>query len=353
MRDFNYLSIIKDCLTLPVTNLISAIHENKGKQALYIESKASVLSSMLDIAKIQSTSSSNRIEGIFTSDSRLKEIVMNKTSPKSRSEKEIAGYRDVLTTIHENHDYITPTPNYILQLHRDLYKYSGASYAGKFKDNDNLIEERDIDGSALLRFRPVAAFETKDALEKLCSAFSASGRNNEIDPLLLIPVFIFDFLCIHPFNDGNGRMSRLLTLLLLYRAGYIVGKYISIEMIIEKTKETYYDVLKECSFGWHEASNNYRPFLEYYLGVILNGYKEFSTKAEYIINRKLKVSERVEEIIKNKVGRITKNEIVTICPDISVGSIERALTNLIKGNVILKLGGGRFTTYVYNYDNRE
>lgn len=245
MHTFDYTSIINQLLTTSIVNLLSSIHEYKGKQSMFIEAKHDILSGMLEIAKIQSTKASNKIEGIFTSDDRLNLIVKEKADPKSRNEKEIAGYRDVLSAIHENYDYIAPRPNLILQLHRDLYSYSATSIGGTFKNNDNVIEEQDAEGNRFVRFQPVSAFETPELIERLCDTYLLEVGKREVDPLLLIPVFVMDFLCIHPFSDGNGRMSRLMTLLLLYRAGYIVGKYISIEMLIEKTKETYYEVLQE------------------------------------------------------------------------------------------------------------
>lgn len=345
MHIFEYDSVANGLFTLDIVNLLSAIHEYKGKQDLYVEAKADVLFSLLKIAKIQSTEASNRIEGIYTSDARLKEIMQTNTPPKTRNEKEIAGYRDVLATIHDNYEYMIPRPNMILQLHRDLYSFSGASIGGHYKHSDNIIEEQDSSGSRIVRFTPVSSFETPEAIEQLCNTFLHSVDRGKTDPLLLIPIFVLDFLCIHPFNDGNGRMSRLLTLLLLYRAGYIVGKYISIEKIIEKTKDTYYDSLQESSAKWHENQNDYKPFIEYSLGVILNAYKEFATRVEYMTAKNMTAAQRIQEIVRNKVGKITKKEITEICPDINEGTVERALGELVKNGVILKIGGGRYTAY--------
>ena len=348
MRCFDYQEVTNALLVPDIVNLVSAIHEYRGKQTLYLEAKADTLTSMLEIAKIQSTEASNRIEGIYTSDARLAEIVRQKAEPASRSEKEIAGYRDVLSTIHENHEYISVKPSVLLQLHRDLYRYS-SGIGGQFKNSNNVIEETGPDGQRRVRFQPVSAFETPDAVERLCDEFQRAITHPEAEPLLLIPVFILDFLCIHPFNDGNGRMSRLLTLLLLYRAGYIVGKYISIEMIIEKTKETYYETLQQSSVGWHERQNDYKPFVRYCLGAVLSAYKDFSERVEYISSRSMTAAQRVEEIVRNKVGKITKKKIVSLCPDLNDGTVERALTELVKQGTILKVGGGRYTGYVYNH----
>ena len=350
MRTFDYSAVAPKLFTVEVVNLIAAIHENKGKQDLFIEAKPDILSSLLDIAKIQSTEASNKIEGIVTTEARLKEIVQQKATPRSRSEKEIAGYRDVLTTIHESYDYITPRANVVLQLHRDLYAYSPSSIGGSYKNADNVIQETDGQGNKHVRFQPLSAFETPEAMERLCDTFIEEVNQGEIDPLLLIPMFVLDFLCIHPFNDGNGRMSRLLTLLLLYRSGYVVGKYISIEMLIEKTKDTYYDVLQQSGIGWHKSENNYLHFVEYYLGIVLNAYREFSNRVELLTTKGLSKTARVQAIIENKLGKTTKKEIMNHCPDISQTTVEKALSDLVKQGVILKIGGGRYTQYVFNRD---
>ena len=348
MRAFDFKTEYNKLLTPEVVAYLTQIHEYKGQQNLFIEAKADALSELLEVAKIQSTEASNRIEGIITTDDRLKKIVRDKTMPKTRSEKEIAGYRDVLATIHESHDFIPPKPSIILQLHRDLYKYSGKSIGGSFKNSDNVIAEELPDGQQIVRFEPVPAWETPEAITALCSAFEAAMRDAELDPLLLIPIFILDFLCIHPFNDGNGRMSRLLTLLLLYRSGYIVGKYISIEKLISDTKETYYETLQASSYNWHEGTNDYAPFVTYMLGVLTAAYRDFESRIELLTTKGLSKPDRVREIIKNHLGKITKSEIMTKCPDISQITVQRALADLIKSGEILKIGGGRYTSYTWN-----
>lgn len=350
MKKFKYREIDLDLYTPDIMNLISKIHEFKGKQELFIEAKPDILESMLKIAKIQSTGSSNRIEGIFTSDARLSELVMKKSEPQNRDEAEIAGYREVLNTIHENYDYITLSPNIILQLHRDLYSFHPTSNAGKFKNQDNVIEEIDADGVRNIRFQPLSAFETPEAIDLLCREYVGAIREEKIDPLILIAKFIFDFLSIHPFNDGNGRMSRLLTLMLLYQQGYIVGKYISIEMIIEETKETYYQTLKQSSQGWITNEHSYFFFVRYYLGIILKAYKEFSDRVETVAMKGLSKTERVKDIFDKRIGKISKSEIQTICPDISVATIEKALSTLLKEKYIIKIGSGRYTLYIKNHN---
>ena len=348
MRDFNFKAEYKKLLTPEVVAYLTQIHEYKGQQNLFIETKADELSDLLEVAKIQSTEASNCIEGIVTTNERLKKIVREKTIPRNRSEKEIAGYRDVLATIHESHDFIPPKPSIILQLHRDLYKYSGKSIGGSFKNSDNVIAEELPDGQQIVRFEPVPAWETPETIATLCNAFEAAMQDAELDPLLLIPIFILDFLCIHPFNDGNGRMSRLLTLLLLYRSGYIVGKYISIEKLISDTKETYYEALQASSYSWHEGTNDYAPFVTYMLGVLVAAYRDFESRIELLTTKGLSKPDRVREIIKNHLGKITKSEIMAACPDISQVTVQRALAELLKSGEIIKLSGGRYTSYIWN-----
>lgn len=348
MRTYDYNNKWQQLLTPEIVTMLSQIHEFKGEQNLFIEAQSDTLTQLVEIAKIQSTEASNKIEGIFTSDERLKKLVTNKTTPRSRNEQEIAGYRDVLSTIHDNYEFIPVRPSIILQLHRDLYKFSGKSIGGVYKNADNVIAEEDNEGNRFVRFQPIPAWETPDSIEALCDAFDDAIARNEADPLLIIPMFILDFLCIHPFNDGNGRMSRLLTLLLLYRAGYIVGKYISIEKVIETTKDTYYETLQSSSQGWHEEENDYAHFVRYMLGVILSAYRDFSSRVRVLTTSGMSKPDRIREIIKNTLGKITKTEIMQKCPDISQVTVQRTLNNLIKNGDIIKIGGGRYTSYIWN-----
>lgn len=348
MKTFNLEIEAKKLFTPNIINTVSLIHEYKGKQDLYIETKKYSLTNLLNIAKIQSTEYSNKIEGIKTTDSRIKELINEKVPPKNRNEEEIAGYRDLLELIHENYDNIPITSNIILQLHKILYKYSSTSIGGKYKMNDNVIEETDEFGNKKIRFKPISAIETPIAIDNLCKNYNELIQKKEIDPLLLIPIFILDFLSILPFTDGNGRMSRLLTLLLLYQNGYIVGKYVSIEKIVENTKESYYDALKKSSINWHNNSNNYLFFSEYYLSIILRAYKDFSNRIEYMTNKKMTAKERILLLIEKNISKISKKQITEICPDISITTIEKALNELINEELILKIGDGRYTSYIIN-----
>lgn len=350
MRTLNYKNEYKKLLSPEIVSYLAQIHEMKGQQNLFVEAQKDALAEMLEIAKIQSTEASNRIEGIITTDDRLKKIVMNKTTPKGRSEREIAGYRDVLNTIHENYDFIPVRPGMILQLHRDLYKFSNSAIGGSFKNSDNIIAEELPDGTKRVRFQPVPAWETSEAMNSLCSVLQEALMDPELDLLLLIPMFILDFLCIHPFNDGNGRMSRLLTLLLLYRSGYFVGKYISLERLIADSKSTYYEVLQDSSTGWHEGTNDYLPFVRYMLGIVIAAYREFVSRVDVLITRGLSKPERVREIIRSTTGKITKTQIMKQCPDISQKTVERALRELMDNGEIIKIGGGRYTSYTWNWE---
>ena len=349
MRRFNLMEEYSNIISKSnIINLISKIHEYKGKQSYLLDTKKDTLETLLKVAKIQSTSSSNKIEGIYTTDKRINEIVNQKLEPKNRNEEEIAGYRDVLTLIHENYNFIDINQNTILQLHRDLYKYTGYSYGGKFKNSQNYIEEENEKGEKKIRFTPLSPVETPIAIEELCKNYNELVNNESCDLLVLIPIFILDFVSIHPFNDGNGRMSRLLTLLLLYKANYMVGKYISIEKIIEETKDSYYDTLEKSSINWHNNENDYSYFVEYYLGIILNAYKEFDSRINIIENKKITSYDRIIEIFKDNIIPIDKAFITNKCPDLSETTIERTLNKLLKEDKIVKISGGRYTKYKWN-----
>lgn len=352
MREFHYKEEYQKLLTPEIVSYLTQIHEQKGQQNTFIEAEKDALAELLELAKIQSTEASNRIEGIVTTEERLKKIVLDKTTPKNRNEREIAGYRDVLATIHENYDYIPLRPNMFLQLHRDLYKFGNAGFGGSFKNVDNIIAESLPDGTHRVRFQPVPAWETADTMERLCEALNQTLTDPEVDPLLIIPMFILDFLCVHPFIDGNGRMSRLLTLLMMYRSGYIVGKYVSIEKLIADSKETYYEVLQESSAGWHEEENDYLPFVRYLLGVFTAAYKEFFSRVDILITKGLSKPRRVREIIKQTTGQMTKKQIMDLCPDVSKITVERALKEMMEKDEIIKIGGGRYTKYIWNWEKK-
>lgn len=344
MREFNYSKLRERQWDSETLGLVAQIHEFKGRQELYLKQKPATLDKLIEIAKIQSTEASNKIEGIVTTSTRVQQLCNEKTTPKNRDEEEILGYRDVLNTIHENFEYIPIRSSYILQLHRDLYQYSDKLIGGRFKNTQNVIAETHADGSQTVRFTPLAPYETPDAVEMICESYNKVIDSCEVDPLLLIPIFINDFLCIHPFNDGNGRMSRLLTTLLLYRCGYVVGRYISLESKIEKTKTKYYDVLERSGEGWHEAENDPTPFIKYILGIILSAYRDFENRVD-ILDEKLPVVEMVRRAIEHKIGKFTKSEIMELVPTASRASIENSLKALVKDGTIERHGQGKATFY--------
>ena len=349
MRALNYKAEYQKLLTPELVSILMQIHELKAKNE-YLVKKGRTFSALIEMAKIQSTEASNRIEGIVTTSERLEKLMKEKTMPKNRSEEEIAGYRDVLNTIHESYFFIPLKPNIILQLHRDLYKFSGSGIGGKFKNTDNVIAEELPDGTKFVRFQPVPAWETASAVDALCDAFQEASKDPSIDPLILIPMFILDFLCIHPFNDGNGRMSRLLTLLLLCQKGYDVGKFISIEKLIADNKELYYESLQQSSTSWHECQNDYMPFVLYMLTTIIVAYRELDERAKLAFAEGLSKTERVREVIRDKIGKISKAEIMQKCPGISQKTVERALAELLDEGKIIKIGDGRYTKYTWIWE---
>lgn len=348
MRSFDYGRLEKKAWATDILNLVGKIHECKGRQELFIRQKPVELDRLIEIAKIQSTEASNKIEGIVTTGTRMKQLFEEKTTPRNRDEDEIMGYRDVLNTIHESNEYIPIRPSYILQLHRDLLKRAGLSYGGHFKNVQNYINETKPDGTVVTRFEPVAPYDTPEVVENLCNAYDQASANEKIDPLILIPAFICDFLCIHPFNDGNGRMSRLLTLLLLYKNGYNVGKYISIEKQIEKTKDRYYDALEEADAGWHEEKNDPTPFIRYMLQVILACYTEFEERVGLMDERESGSTayDIVKRYTEEKIGKFTRAEVVAHCPSIGRSSVLAALKKLAEEGAVIREGSGKSTYYV-------
>ena len=311
---------------------------------MYLKQRPGELEKLVEIAKIQSTEASNAIEGIVTTNSRIRQLVEEKTAPRNRDEQEIIGYRDVLNIIHESFDAIPITQNYILQLHKILYSYMENSMAGRTKNVQNYISATYPDGHSETLFTPLAPYETPEALDKICEEYNRVIGNAEIDPLIIIPVFIHDFLCIHPFNDGNGRMSRLLTTLLLYRNGFYVGKYISLEAKIEKNKDFYYASLRQSQTGWYENDEDKLPFIKYILGTILSAYRDFGERFAPV-EEKLSALDTVSRACLNKIGRFTKQDIRELCPSLSLSSIEGAFRKLVLSGELKREGSGKNTYY--------
>ncbi len=344
MAQFEYGKTL-DMLMIPeVVSALGDIRELKGKTASLSALNPETFSALVEVAKIQSTGASNRIENISTSDKRLRELMTNKTDPKNRDEREIAGYRYVLDEIHESHDNIPVTPNVILQLHRDLYRFSGDSHAGKWKDSDNVIAERTAEGELVARFIPTSAAGTPAAVERICREYSRQIDDGTYDPLLASLVFVFDFVSIHPFNNGNGRMSRLLTLLLMYRNGYDVGKYVSIEKEIENSKETYYEALSASSTGWQNGENDYVPFVTYMLGIVTACYRELESRFS-VVALPAGNEESIRAFFDRLIGTATKREIMDANPNMSQRTLERILAKLQGEGVVEKVGAARSTAY--------
>lgn len=344
MREFNYRKIGERSWDSETLSLIAAIYKEAGKQELFLAKSPESLDRLVEIAKIQSTEASNAIEGIVTTNLRLRQLVEEKTTPKNRAEEEIAGYKDVLSLIHESYEAIPLSKNYILQLHKILYNHMNNPIAGRTKDVQNYISATYPDGSSRILFTPLEPYETEEALERICEEFNRAVGNMELEPLLAIPIFIHDFLCIHPFNDGNGRMSRLLTTFLLYRNGFFVGKYISLEAKINKHKDLYYKALQESQHGWHEGKEDFMPFVKYLLGIILSAYKDFEDRME-IVEPKLSAKEMVRKAVLQKIGYFTKQDIRELCPSLSISSIEGGLRKLVSEGTIRREGQGKSIRY--------
>ena len=344
MRDFHYAAIREQKWDSEILGLIAAIYKEAGKQEMYLKQRPEELEKLVEIAKVQSTEASNAIEGIVTTSTRIRQLVEEKTAPRNRDEQEIAGYRDALNIIHENFDAIPITRNYILQLHKVLYSHMNNPMAGQTKSVQNYISATDPDGHTETLFTPLAPFETPEALERICDEYNRTIGNMEVEPLIVIPIFIHDFLCIHPFNDGNGRMSRLLTTLLLYRSGFYVGKYISLEAKIAKNKDLYYAALRQAQEGWHEGTEDAVPFIKYLLGIILSAYRDFEERFS-LVEQKKPALETVRQATLNKIGRFSKQDIRELCPALSVSSIEGALRKLVASGELKREGNGKNTCY--------
>lgn len=352
MREFDYSKLKERTWDNEILAYIAQIHEYKGKQDLYLRQKPVELKRLIEIAKIQSTESSNQIEGIVTTNARLRQLVENKTTPRNRDEEEILGYRNALNIVHESYEAIPVRSNYILQLHGEMLKHTAFSYAGKYKSSPNEIDMVLENGKKVVLFKPLEPYETPDAVERLCDEFDKAINEGIVDSLIIIPNFILDFLCIHPFNDGNGRMSRLLMLLLLYRSGYIVGQYISIEKAIADTKETYYEVLQQSDQNWYEGENDPKPFIKYMLGIILSCYREFESRVTLAekTGKRSNAYDIVKAYTKSTIGKFSKQDALASCPSLGSSSVESALKRLVEEGAIIRTGAGRKTMYIKNAD---
>ena len=342
MRKFDYSFLNNGLLPANLVNLTSNIAALKTMAGVRKDEYTQIFTELEAVAKVQSIKSSNAIEGIVTSDERIAAIVNQNSAPLNHNEAEIAGYRDALNAIHLGYAHIDFRRSDVLRLHEMMMSFAGYEYGGQYKTDDNVILEIDADGNRRVRFRPTPASETPKAMEQLELAYLDARSDANINQLLLIPCVILDFLCIHPFRDGNGRMSRLLTTLLLYRAGYEVGKYISLEAKIAKNKDAYYAALEDSQVGWHEQQDDPTAFVKYLLSTIIAAYRDFDDRIQIVSPTSL---DTVKNAIENKLGKFTKKEILELCPSLSASTVERHLKKLVADGYIIKHGAGKNTHY--------
>lgn len=346
MRKFDYSFLNNGLLPTGLVNLTTDIASLKTMAGVRKESYAQVFTELESVAKIQSVKSSNAIEGIVTSDERIAAIVNQNSAPRGHAESEIAGYRDALNEIHRNYAYIDFQEREILRLHEMMMSVAGYEFAGQYKTDDNVILELDAAGNRRVRFRPTPAAETKKAMEQLELGFWDARSNAGINQLLLIPCVILDFLCIHPFRDGNGRMSRLLSLLLLYKSGYDAGKYVSFEEQINNHKAYYYESLRLSSEGWDTNQNSYFPFMEHFLSTLYMCYKELDKRFAIVHGKKITKKARIEATVLNSLTPLSKAEICNILPDVSPTTVEAVLGIMVKDGSIKRIGSSRAARYI-------
>lgn len=348
MHKFDYSFLNNGLLPANLVNLTANIASLKTLAGVRKEEYVKVFTELESIAKIQSVKSSNAIEGIITSDERIAAIVNQNSAPLNHNEAKIAGYRDALNEIHLNYQYIDFRENDILRLHEIMMSVAGYEFGGRYKTDDNVILEVDPEGRRRVRLRPTPAAETGKAMEQLELAYMDARGDANINQLLLIPCVILDFLCIHPFRDGNGRMSRLLSLLLLYKSGYDAGKYISFEEQINNYKRYYYDSLKRSSDGWDSNENSYFPFMENFLATLYACYRELDKRFAVVNGKKVTKKSRIEATVMNSLTPLSKSEICKILPDVSPTTVEAVLGAMVKEKKIIRIGSARAARYIKN-----
>lgn len=348
MHKFDYSFLSKGLLPADLLGLTAAISELKAEANNRKNRNRDVFTQLESIAKIQSVKGSNEIEGIVTTDKRMKEIVAGNSAPLNHNEQEIAGYRDALSLVHSSHDTLQLREGDVLRLHRTLLQYTGSNYGGRYKSDDNVIMETDMYGNRRVRFEPVSAIETPQAMEQMLLAYMDAKSDATVNPLLLIPCVTVDFLCVHPFDDGNGRMSRLLSLLLLYKNGYDAGKYVSFEEQINKNKGMYYEALRQSSVGWHDGNNDYMPFVRNFITTLLMCYKELDKRFAVVKGKKVNKSNRVEAAVMDSLLPVSKAEIRELLPDVSITTIEKVLSELTAQGKIIKIGTFKNAKYLRN-----
>ena len=345
MHIFDYDRSLEPLLSPEITALIAGIHEYKGRQDYLLNAKEEVLDALVEVSREKSVMASSRIDGVSTPDYRIRDLFDEDAEPRNENERAICAYRECFTLVLANYGTMQPTPDTIRTLHGKLFAHL-PSGGGEWKTEDAAISELDGEGRESALFRTVAAADTPIAMNLLCDAYNKAADLGRFNPLLLAVVFIFDFLCIHPFQDGNGRMGRLLALLLMLRSGYMAAKYVSVDKIIEESRQDYYDALRQSSRGWHENAHDLRPYAAYILGVVLKTYKEFASRLDGIVNERASKSDRIRNVIAAAEGTISKREILERCPDISVVTVSVVLKRLCDEGFICKTGNGRNAAYV-------
>ena len=346
MHIYDYSFLDNGLLPADFVGLAGEIHVLREKASAREQDYPKAFTALESIARVQSVKASNAIEGIVTSDARIASIVEKSTAPRNHDEEEIAGYRDALAIVHENHDTLSLSPATILNLHRTMMSYTADPDAGAFKTADNLIVEIDANGRRRVRFDPVSAAEAPDAVEQLCLAFLDARGNARINQLLLIPCVVLDFLCIHPFRDGNGRISRLLTLLLMYQSGFMVGRYISFEEQVNAANAAYYQALEQSSAGWHENENDYIPFMRNFLVTLYRCYSELNSRFAAARSGHVSKSARIKATVLESIVPISKRDICQMLPDVSVTTVEAVLGSMVREGSIRKIGAGPATRYL-------
>ena len=341
MKSFVHNYLLDHPLNQKLLIAVRTLGEFRGRQGLYRDQFPEVLDTLKKVATIQSVESSNRIEGINIPAERLDAIVAKRTRPKGHSEQEVAGYRDVLSEIHTNAQKHRISTGLILGWHADMYKYAHEKAAGVWKKEDNAILEELTDGTKRVRFTPLPAAATPASMDQLCRLYLGCISDGSVEPLLAIASFILDFECIHPFKDGNGRMGRLVTLLLLYHAGYEVGRFVSLERIIEDSKETYYETLLKSSQRWHEGEHDLMPWWNYFLGMLTAAYGEFEDRVGTLTSARGAKREMVIGSIRRLPEEFSFSDLRRVCPGVSFATLKRALQDLKKKKRIIPLGKGR------------
>jgi Fic family protein len=345
MRYFDYSFLEHGMLPAGLVSVVGAISELRERENTLKATYPDVFTRLESIAKVQSVKGSNEIEGIVTSEQRISEIVNQNSVPLNRNEAEIAGYRDALALVHSDYAALDVRERDILRLHELMLSYS-PNGGGQYKSSDNVIMEVDASGARRIRFAPTPADETAETMEQLILTYMDARDNSAVNRLLLIPCFILDFLCIHPFSDGNGRISRLLSLLLLYKNRFDAGRYISFEEQINRNKAGYYKALKDSSDGWHTGENSYFPFIESFVTTLLMCYKELDKRFAVVNSGKVSKRERIEATVLNSLLPISKREVCYILPDVSPTTVEAVIASMLKSGAITKIGSARNTKYV-------